>query len=223
MSNTYAFKAEGRDGTGKGIARALRREGKTPAVIYGDNKEPVTIAIPSNDINVEYRRGHMFTTLCNLDVEGTTHLVLARDIQLHPVTDIVIHADFLRVNKKTQIAVFVPVHFINEETCPGLRAGGVLEVTRHEVEVVCSAMEIPESLEVDLATIDVGHPVKASNAKFPAGVKPVISDRDFTIGAIAAPKVAVDDEETAEVAEGEEGAEGEAAEGEAAEGAASEE
>ena len=225
MSKNYAFKAEKRDGAGKGIARALRRDGRIPAVIYGDHKDPLNISLDSNDINVEYLKGHMFTNLCDLEVEGEKHLVLARDIQLHPVSDVVVHADFLRVNKKTMIAVQVPVHFINEETSPGLKAGGILSVVRHEIELMCSAMEIPESIEVDLGEIEIGDTAKLSHAKLPPGVKPIIDDRDFAIANISAPKVAVEeDEETAEAAEGDaaegdaeaaEGEEGDAAEGDA--------
>ncbi len=211
MSKNYALEAETRDRAGKGVARALRREDKTPAVIYGDKKEPINIALPANDLNVEYNKGHMFTMLCEMMIEGEKHVVLARDIQLHPVTDVVIHADFLRVTKKTQIAVEVPVNFINEDKSPGLKDGGVLNVVRYEIELYCSAMEIPESVEVDLAGAETGDTIKLSNITLPDGTKPVIDDRDFSIATIAAPKRIEEDD----VPEGEEGAE----EGEFAEGA----
>ena len=188
MSKNYAFKAEKRERAGKGIARALRREDKVPAVVYGDKKDPLNIAIPANDINVEYNKGHMYTNLCDLDVDGEKHLVLARDVQLHPVTDVVLHADFLRVTDKTTIAVNIPVHFINEDKSPGLRSGGILNVVRHEVELVCSAMSIPESIDVNLEGKEQGDTVTISNAALPEGVKPVIDDRDFNIATIAAPK-----------------------------------
>lgn len=217
MSGNYAFKAEKRDGAGKGIARALRRDGKVPAVIYGDKKEPITIAIPSNDINVQYNKGHMFTTLCDMDVNGEKHVVLARDVQLHPVSDLVVHADFLRVTAKTKIAVNVPVHLINEEKCPGIRAGGVLSIVRFEVELYCSAMDIPDAIEVNLEGKDIGDSIKISDATLPAGVKPVISDRDFTIANISAPKTAAQEEAEAEAADAEI-AESEAGDDEAAEG-----
>ncbi|MCB1652145.1 MAG: 50S ribosomal protein L25/general stress protein Ctc [Alphaproteobacteria bacterium] len=211
MSKNYALAADARDRAGKGIARALRREGKIPAVIYGDNKEPVTISLSENAANVEYRRGHMFTTLCDLKVGNDKHLVLARDIQLHPVTDIVQHIDFLRVTSKTKIAVFVPVHFINEEQSPGLHNKGVLNVVRYEVELHCSATNIPEQIEVDLAGKEQGDSVNISDATLPEGTKPVIDNRDFTIATIMAPRKA-EEVEPAEGAEAEEGAEGEAAE-----------
>ncbi|MCB1532537.1 MAG: 50S ribosomal protein L25/general stress protein Ctc [Alphaproteobacteria bacterium] len=213
MSNHYAFKAAKRDGAGKGTARALRREGRVPAVIYGDNKEPLNISIPANDINVEYNKGRMRITLCDMNVDGETHLVLARDIQLHPVTDIVLHADFLRVTDKTKIAVAVPVQLINEDKCPGIRNGGVLDMVRFRVELYCSAMNIPEFIEVDMEGKEIGDTAKISDAKLPEGVKPVIEGRNFAIANIAAPK-AIEEP----VVEAEEGTEGEAAEGEAAEG-----
>lgn len=224
MSKNYAFKAEKRDGAGKGIARALRRDGKTPAVIYGDNKEPLTIAIASNDINVEYNKGGMYTTVCEMDVDGEKHVVLARDVQLHPVTDTVIHADFLRVTAKTKIAVAVPVNLINEDKSPGMRDGGVLSVVRFEVELNCSAMAIPDAIDVNMEGKEIGDTIKISDASLPEGVTPVIDDRDFAIANISAPKTMEEleaeeeaaDEAIAESEAGDEGAEG--AEGESSEG-----
>lgn len=215
MAKNYALDAEQRDDAGKGVARSLRREGRVPAVIYGDKKDPVTISIDANTINVEYNKGHMFTTLCDLNVGKDNHRVLARDIQLHPVTDNVLHVDFLRVTDKTKIAVNVPVKFLNEDKSPGLEDKGILNVTRYEVEVVCKATNIPDEIEVDLTGKEQGDAVKASDATLPEGSKFVIDDRDFTIATIAAPKRLEVDEET----EGEEGEEGE----EAAEGAEGEE
>ncbi len=214
MSKNYAIKAEQREQAGKGAARSLRREGKIPAVIYGDKKDPVKVTLDMNTMNVEYNKGHMFTTLCDLEVGGSKHLVLARDIQLHPVTDIVEHVDFLRVSAKTKIAVMVPVTFINEEGSPGLVEKGVLNITRHDVEVVCLATNIPDEIEVNLEGKEQGDAVKSSDAKLPEGSKFVISDRDFTIATILAPK-RIEEDVPAEGAEGEvaEGAEGEAAEG----------
>ncbi|HCK32320.1 MAG: 50S ribosomal protein L25/general stress protein Ctc [Micavibrio sp.] len=216
MSTRYTLKASERKGTGKGTARALRREGSVPAVIYGDNKEPVTICLDGNELTKEYMRGHLFTTVCELDLDGKKELVLARDAQLHPVKDNILHVDYLRVTKKTRIPVNVPVRFVNEETCPGLSDGGILAVARYDVEVYCSALEIPEAIEIDLAETQIHDTIKSSSIKLPSGVSFTI-DRDFTIASIAEPKAApVEDEE---VAEGEEGgaAEGEASD-EAAEG-----
>ncbi len=184
------MKAEKRDRAGKGIARSLRRAGRSPAVIYGDNKEPVKISLSENEINTEYNKGHMFTSLCELELDGKKNLVLARDVQLHPVTDKVEHVDFLRVTKKTKIAVNVPVKFINEDKCPSIDHKGTLNVTRYTVELLCSAVNIPDHLEVSLEGKNHGDAVKVSDANMPEGASPVITDRDFTIATLIAPKTA---------------------------------
>ncbi len=224
MSINYKMTAANREAAGKGISRSLRREGRVPAVIYGDKKEPVKISLDANDTNVTYNRGHMMATLCDLDVDGTSHLVLARDVQLHPVKDTVEHIDFLRVTAKTKIAVEVPVHVINEETSIGIKAGGILNLMRYTVELYCSATDIPAGVEIDIAEKDIGDTFKMSDAKLPEGTKPVIDDRDFTIGTIDAPREEEEEEiveeglEGAEGAEGEEGAEGAEGESSAEEG-----
>ncbi len=225
MAKNYALKADSRERAGKGIARSLRREGRTPAVIYGDKKEPVKIALNQNEINVEYNKGRMFTTLCDLEVGKDKHLVLARDVQLHPVTDVVEHVDFLRVTAKTKIAVNVPVTFINEDKCPSLDQKGTLNVVRFTVELLCTATSIPDTIEVSVEGKEHGDAVKVSDANMPEGAKPVIDDRDFTIATLVPPKTAaqeeaeeaaaeeagdgiVSDEEAAADAEGEESSEG---------------
>jgi len=227
MSKNYTLNAESRDSAGKGASRSLRREGKTPAVIYGDKKEPIKITLDTNAVNVEYNKGRLFTTLCDVELGNDKHLVLARDVQTHPVTDVVVHVDFLRVTDKTKIAVDVPVQFINEDQSPGLEDNGVLNVVRYTIELQCSATKIPDSIEVDLAGKEQGDSVNVSDAALPKGSKPVIDDRDFTIATILAPKRLEDLE--AELAEGlegedgiegEEGAEGETVEDDAKEGSA---
>jgi large subunit ribosomal protein L25 len=214
MSKHYALKAEARERAGKGVARALRRESKIPAVVYGDGKEPVSISLPIKEVTLEHRKGHMFTNLCDLEVGKDKFLVLARDIQLDPVTDRVLHVDFLRVNAKTKIAVEVPVHFINQEDSPGLIAKGVLNVVRHEVLLSCQATSIPEYIEIDMTPYEIGDAIKISAVKLPGGATPT-EKRDFTIATIAAPKTSALDETAGE--------EGEAAEGEAAEAGDAEE
>ncbi len=212
MSKTYALKAETRNGTGKGAARAARRENKVPAVIYGDKKEPVSIVLPAKEINLEYRKGHMYTNLCNLGVDGKDHLVLARDVQVDPIKETVLHVDFLRVTAKTNIHVRVPVHFLNEDKCPGLTMHkGVLNIAHHEIEMICQATNIPEAIEIDLAGKEIGDAIHAQDVKFPAGAKPA-DTRNFTIAAVAAPRRVV--EEAPAAAEGEAAAAG--AEGEKA-------
>ncbi len=194
MSKNYALKAEKRERAGKGIARSLRRAGRTPAVIYGDKKEPIIISVSENEINVEYSKGQIFTTLCDLDLDGEKNLVLARDVQLHPVTDIVEHVDFLRVTKKTKLAVDVPVQFINEDKCPSLDKKGTVNVVRHTVELLCSAVNIPDFLEVNLEGKEHGDAVKISDANLPKDATPVITDRDFTIATLVPPKTAAQEE-----------------------------
>lgn len=211
MAKNYAVEAEARERAGKGAARSLRREGRIPAVIYGDNKEPVKISLDSNNINVEYYKGGMFTTLCDLSVGKDKHNVLARDIQLHPVTDVVEHIDFLRVTDKTRLAVSVPVQFLNEEQSPSLEAKGTLNVVRHTVELVVAAKNIPDFIEVNLTGKEHGDSVNISDATLPKGATPVIDDRDFTIATLVPPKVAADVEEAEDDAEGAEASDGEAA------------
>jgi large subunit ribosomal protein L25 len=196
----YALTAEARDRAGKGVARALRRDKKIPGVIYGDGKEPATISLGEKDITLEYLKGHMFTTLCDLNVGGTKTLALARDVQLHPVTDRVTHVDFLRVSPKTTLVVHIPVHFKNTESCIGIKAGGVLNIVCHDVEMSCLATEIPEEIVVDIAKFEVGDAIKISDAKMPAGATPVVKNKDFTLATIIAPRAMVEAEAAVPVA-----------------------
>lgn len=200
MSKHYTLTAAKRDQAGKGAARSLRRENRVPAVIYGDKKEPVLISLPSKEVNIEYNKGHMFTNLCDMEVEGQKQLLLARDVQLHPVTDVVEHVDFMRVTPKTKIAVYVPVKFIDEDKSPSISNKGTLNIVRHEVELLCSATDIPEYIEVSVAGKEHGDAVKVSNAVLPKGTSPVITNRDFTIATLVPPRTA-DAEAAAEGAE----------------------
>lgn len=202
MSDIISFTAEKRERAGKGVARALRREGLVPAVIYGDNKEPEGVSLSRKDFTNLYNTGRLMSTLLDIEVDGKKTRVLTRDLQLHPVRDDIMHADFLRLSKGTKIAVEVQVVFLNEDTCPGLKTGGVLNVVRYTVELNCPADSIPDSIEVDLASVNMGDSVHISDITLPDGVVPVISDRDFTIATIAVPAGgAGDDSET----DGEEG------------------
>lgn len=193
MTKQYALKAEKRERAGKGIARSLRREGKLPAVIYGDKKAPVLVTLTANDIQKEWVKGGMLTHLCELNVDGEKSLVLARDVQLHPVTDFVEHVDFLRVSPKTTLHVNVPVHFLNGESCPGLKEKGVLTIANHDLDVVCLATDIPEYIEVDLTPFKIGDAIKISHAKLPSGAKPA-KEGDFTLASITPPKGSAADE-----------------------------
>jgi len=185
MSTTYELKAEVREQVGKGSAREVRRNGKVPAVIYGDKQPPLAIALSYKEIYYKIHGGGFLTTVATIDVGGQKISVLPKDFQLDPVRDFPMHVDFLRVGKDTEVNVAVPVHFINEEKSPGLKRGGALNIVRHEVEFHCPADAIPEFITVDLDGVDIGDSIHISAVKLPAGVKPVISDRDFTIATIA--------------------------------------
>lgn len=203
MSETYELKAEARERVGKGSAREIRRNGKVPAVIYGDKQPPLAITLPYKDIFYKIHGGGFLTTVATIDLDGKKIRVLPKDYQLDPVRDFPLHVDFLRVSKDTEVNVLVPVHFINEEKSPGLKRGGVLNIVRHEVEFHCPANAIPEFITVDLTGADIGESIHISAVKLPAGVKPVITDRDFTVATIAGTAAA-------KHAEGEEAAETEA-------------
>jgi large subunit ribosomal protein L25 len=183
-----------------------------PAVIYGDNKDPEGVSLSRKDFTKLYNTGRLMSTLLDIEIDGKKSRVITRDLQLHPVRDDIMHADFLRLGKGSKIAVEVQVVFLNEETSPGLKAGGVLNVVRYTVELNCPANSIPESIELDLGELEVGDSMHISNVTLPDGVVPVISDRDFTIATIAAPSVSVEPEEEIDDVEGEEGEEGEATE-----------
>lgn len=202
MSATKVLKAEARDRAGKGAARALRREGKIPAVIYGGKQPPVGIALDRLSTQLLVYAGGFRTTVFEIDINGTVERAIPRDYQLDPVKDTLVHVDFLRISKDSVIAVDVPVHFINEEKSPGLKKGGVLNVVRHSVEFYVPADQIPDFIEVDLSGWNIGDSIHISAVKLPAGVKPVITDRDFTVATIAAPTVAAESAEGGESAEG---------------------
>lgn len=187
MSQSSTLKAEPRTRVGKGSARALRREGKIPAVIYGDKQAPLSITVSANEIYHRIYRGHFTTTIVDIEVDGKTIRALPREYQMDPVKDMPLHVDFLRVSKGAVVTVEVPVQFINEEQSPGLKRGGVLNVVRHQVEVECPADAIPEHIVVDLTGVDLGDSIHISAVTLPKNVTPTITDRDFTIATIAAP------------------------------------
>ena len=202
MAERTVMEAETRSGAGTGAARAVRRTGKVPGIVYGPECENMKIALPGRVLEREALRPGFFAQLFELKVDGSSMDVLARDLQLHPVTDAILHVDFLAVKAGSTVAVAVPVVFVNEEACDGLRRGGVLNVVRHEVELYCPADAIPEALTVDLAGLDIGASVHIGAVALPEGVTPVIDDRDFTVATVAPPTVAADiveDEEEEEI------------------------
>ncbi len=185
-SEKTAITASARAKAGKGAARAVRRTGQRPGVVYGGNTEPTLISLVERDVVKVTENQSFFSHLCDLDIEGKKFLVLPKDVQLDPVNDRPLHVDFLRVTNKTIIRVGIPVHVKNQEECPGLIKGGVLNLVRHEVEVYCKAMEIPEEIAVDLAGLDVGTSIHMSEIKLPSGSKPV-NENDFTLITLVAP------------------------------------
>jgi len=183
--DTYELKAQPRDRTGKGAARELRRNSMVPAVIYGDKKDPLAIALPQKELTMRLHAGGFLTTVATIEVDGVKHQVLPKDYQTDPVRDFIVHVDFLRISKNSRVVVHVPVHFKNEDASPGLKRGGVLNIVRHEVEVECPATAIPDYIEVDLAGVDIGDSIHISHVTLPDNTKPTITDRDFTIATVA--------------------------------------
>jgi large subunit ribosomal protein L25 len=207
MAVVETVPASPRDGVGKGSARQARRDGQVPAVIYGNKEEPVLLTLERRVLIKELDNPQFFIQLVDVEVGGTKHRVLPRDVQFHPVSDTPMHVDFLRFDPKRKISANVPVVFEGEDESPGLKSGGVLNIVRYEVEVLCTADNIPPEIILQLAGLDVGDSMHASAVTLPTGVEFAITDRDFTIATIAAPTIAV------EPAVGEEGEEDEGAEG----------
>ena len=195
MATGFELKASVRNRVGKGAARALRREGLIPAVIYGDKKAALPISIPLKETTLALHKGGFLTHIATIEVDGEKHQVIAKDFQRHPVRDDLTHVDFLRVSANTTLVVNVPVHFLNQETCPGIKRGGVLNIVRHTVEMTVPANAIPEHLELDLANAKLGESLHISAVNVPANCHPTITDRDFTIATIAAPAGLKDEEE----------------------------
>jgi len=196
MSEIVNLNALARPKGGKGPARAVRRAGNIPAVIYGAKEPPMLIAVPPKETVKELHRPGFFTRRMTITVDGKPHEVLPRDVQLDPVTDRPVHFDFLRITKDSILEVMVPVVFLNEGASPGLKRGGVLNIVRHEVGMRCRADAIPERLDFDLTGLEIGHSIHISAFKLPAGVSPVIRDRDFTVATIAPPTVVRETEES---------------------------
>ncbi len=208
MSDTLTLSAETRDRVGKGASRALRREGRVPAVIYGNNQEPLSIHLEERALIKALNTGHFFNSVIMIEGAGGKPVrTLAKDAARDVVTDRPVHVDFLRMSEHAKVHVNVPVVFTDEETSPGLKKGGVLNIVRHELELVCDAAEIPSEITISLDGLDVGASLHISAVTLPKGVESAIEDRDFTIATIVAPS-ALKSEEAEAAAEAE--AEGEA-------------
>lgn len=187
MREVTNIAAEARNRAGKGTARATRLKGRVPGVIYGDKKTPELISIDSRELMKELHKGSFFSRLFTIALGDKSERVLARDVQLDPVTDRPIHVDFQRVSAESRIRVFIPVVFRDMEASPGLKLGGVLNIVRHEVEFYANPENIPENISISLAGMEINHSIHISAFNLDANLKPVIQDRDFTVATIAPP------------------------------------
>ncbi len=187
MSDALNLPAELRERAGKGASRALRREGRVPAVIYGGKEEPITIHLEEKEVVRQLMLGHFMNSIVMIDLGGDSVRTLPKDVAFHPVTDRPTHIDFLRLAKDAKIEVAIPVVFINEEASPGLKKGGVLNVVRHDLDLVCESDKIPDEIEIDVTGKEVGDSIHISEITLPAGSESAITDRDFTIATLVAP------------------------------------
>ena len=179
--------AKARSGVGKGAARALRREGWIPAVIYGDKKDPLPISISYNEAMKSIYAGGFLSHVINVEVDGEKHRVIPRDYQLDPVKDKAQHVDFLRVGPNTKLHVQVAVHFVNQDASPGIKKGGVLYIVHHTLDLTCPASAIPEAITIDLTGKEVGDSIHLSSIELPKGTSVRTHEKDMTIATIAAP------------------------------------
>lgn len=219
MTEIVNLHAEVRERAGKGAARAVRRAGRVPGVVYGGKKAPLLVSVDPRDIRRGLDAGIFFSTIYNLDVGSDVERVIPRDVAMHPIKTMPQHVDFMRVTADTRITVEVPVHFLNEEECPGLKRGGVINVVRYHVEVHCGIDNIPQGFDLDLTGLDIGDSIHASKLALPQGVTLTITDRDFTIATVAAPTVVSEEDTAAAAPAAAEGAEAPAEGEELAEGA----
>ncbi|GAA0439974.1 MULTISPECIES: 50S ribosomal protein L25/general stress protein Ctc [Sphingomonas] len=187
MSDQLTLSAETRDRVGKGASRSLRREGRVPAVIYGNNEEPTPIHVNGRELMRLLMTGHFMNSVVMIDAGGSSIRTLPKDVAFDPVTDLPVHVDFLRIGEHSTVTVQVPVVFTDEEEAPGIKRGGVLNVVRHELELVVDAANIPDQVEVSLKGAEVGDSIHISAVTLPQGAQPAIEDRDFTIATIVAP------------------------------------
>ncbi len=185
MKTAIILEAKSRTGSGKGAARALRREKMVPAIVYGKDQQTSQIALPLKELTLEFVKGSFFNKIVDIKLDGKQFRALPRDVQMHPVTDVIEHADFQRVEKDTVIHVMVPVKVLNQEKSIGLKRGGVLNIVRHEIELLCTPDSIPHALEVDVLSVDIGHSIHINDLALPANVKTAIKGRNFTVVTIA--------------------------------------
>ena len=220
MRQVQDLKAEARDGTGKGPSYQTRQKGFVPAVLYGGKTDPENVSVERHALERQVETGNFLTTLYMLDVGGKKQRVIPRAVQVDPISDRPVHVDFMRLEEGAKVKIEIPVRFKNHEASPGLKKGGVLNIIRHEVLMLCPADHIPDSLEADLSGLDIHGTVHISSIKLPEGCKPLIHERDFTIASIVAPTSVIEEQKAAAAAAAAAASAPEAEEG-AAEGAAS--
>ena len=186
MPEIISLSAEPRTTAGKGASRAMRRAGRVPGIIYGDGKEPMQVSFDPRELSRAVGRAGFYATIVDVSVDGAVHRTLAREVQAHPISDVTLHVDFMRVGAKARVTVSVPVTFINQDRAPGLRRGGILNVIRHTIDIACSVDNIPDRLVVDLDGLEIGDSVHVETVTMPEGARPALSSRDSTIASVAA-------------------------------------
>lgn len=187
MSDQLTLSAETRNGAGKGASRELRRQNRVPAVIYGNKQEPELIHVEEKALIKLLMTGHFSNSVVEIELGGKKQITIPKDVAFHPVSDRPMHVDFLRIVKGAKVDVEVPVMFVNEGASPGLKRGGVLNIVRHELELICENDKIPDDIQIDVSGFDIGDSIHISNVKLPTGSESKITDRDFTIATIVAP------------------------------------
>jgi large subunit ribosomal protein L25 len=202
MSEQLTLPAEARERAGKGASRELRREGRVPAVVYGDKKEPLSVHVEEKLLAKMLSTGHFMNSVVMIEVGGKKNRTLPKAVDFHPVTSRPIHVDFLRIGEHSKVTVAIPVRFDNEEDSPGLKRGGVLNIVQHEIDLTCDASEIPEELHIDLTGLDIGDSIHISQVTLPKGATPAIDDRDFTVATVVAPSAMKSEEGDNETAAG---------------------
>ena len=215
MSEQLTLPAEARDRAGKGASRALRRDGRVPAVVYGEKQEPLSIHVEEKALMKMLNSGHFMNSVVMVEVGGKANRTLPKAVDFHPVSSRPIHVDFLRIGEHSKVTVAIPVRFDNEEASPGLKRGGVLNVVQHEIELICDASEIPDELHIDLTGLEIGDSLHISQVTLPKGAKPAIDDRDFTVATVVAPSAMKSEEDETAAADSVPTVDGEEAEGEA--------
>jgi len=187
MSDQLTLSAETRNGAGKGASRELRRQNRVPAVIYGNKQEPELIHVEEKALIKLLMTGHFSNSVVEIELGGKKQITIPKDVAFNPVSDRPTHVDFLRIVKGAKVDIEVPVAFINEDASPGLKRGGVLNIVRHELELICENDKIPDDIQIDVAGFDIGDSIHISHVKLPKGSESKITDRDFTIATIVAP------------------------------------